>query len=69
MSRTTMTISTDTNFVEALDQAVDRARVASPHGYVSRSSFIKSAIRRAMDELNTQPEPSISTRHRASTAA
>lgn len=69
MARTTMTISTDTDFVEAIDQAVDRVRVASPHGYVSRSSFVKSAIRRAMDDLSAQPEPSIRTRHRASTPA
>lgn len=60
----TITMVADTRFVEEIDEVVLRYKRAHPdHGY-SRSAFMKSAIRRAMADLNAQPEVKGRTRQR-----
>lgn len=70
MAGRTLSMGADDRFVEELDRAVQRCQREHPYASYTRSAFMKSAIRRAVAEVNAQyaEQPRVRTRERAGAA-
>ena len=59
-----LTFCASDSLIAEIDHAVKRARHANPDSNLSRSAFIKTAIRREIDDLNARSVPKVRVRHR-----